>query len=78
VVAFGAGSIAARISCWRTPPNLGMPAASIGHTPALRRAPIISREVLLRALQLQRWAVITHSVPIMPPGLQLVRRLLTR
>jgi hypothetical protein len=28
--------------------------------------------------QLHRWAVITHSVPIMPPGLQLLRRLLTR
>jgi hypothetical protein len=27
--------------------------------------------------QLQRFAVTTHSVPIMPPALQLVRRLLT-
>jgi hypothetical protein len=33
---------------------------------------------LLVAPQLQRWAVITHSVPIMPPALQLLRRLLTR
>src|SRR5215831_9374186 len=28
--------------------------------------------------QLQRWAVITHSDPHMPPALQLVRMLLTR
>jgi hypothetical protein len=53
---------------------------AIGHTPTpggRARKPNFCAGLLV-APQLQRWAVITHSVPIMPPALQLLRRLLTR
>ena len=53
--------------------------AAIGHARQRRGvAAKLARRVLLVAPQLHRWAVITHSVPIMPPALQLLRRLLTR
>jgi hypothetical protein len=52
------------------------PPRSSTHQPC--RAPLNSRARCKRAPQLHRWAVITHSVPIIPPGLQLLRRLLTR
>ena len=50
--------------------------AAIAPTRQRRSAP--SKRARRVAPQLQRWAVITHSVPIMPPALQLLRRLLTR
>jgi len=63
------------------PPKCSGCSTAIGHTPTpgagAREKPNFCAGLLV-APQLQRCAVITHSVPIMPPALQLLRRLLTR